>query len=631
MAIEDRPTFFEGQFLGASDLEDLVQYSQTRDARHWLGGHTWGIALGLQIVEVQVKGAEARTDLYLQPGFAWDGFGRPIVNLAPFRIPPDLFAGIAYDPDLDETEPGGRLFTVALRYTEARGHGPAPGFEQCEPEDQSSRVREGFVLEIGSRLGPISKIVVGPKTIDAEAALTAFDSAAAPLPDGSVPHQTFPEAPRTRWPVAVGVGRWKPAVDAFSSGGFVKRTPADLAAGRALRRSIGLVGGSVVAPEGVIALRDRGSAPSSIESDDLVRVEGALRVDRAIRMFGGPLDFVDQTGRDRGIPITIARRSGADSAALRVTLGKEQKGANRLVIGVQEDDDTFTPSLTIRDDGRVGVGTTNPLTSLHLPSSGLQIGQSPTPGDNFYLVSDDDGGRAFRVYGGNYDTGAPVLTVTADGRLGIGTNVPQTMAHVVGNRIRLESEGKTIDLRADGAAVDLQTTTNSLYIRSTGAGNHLLLNPYRSSDGNVGVGTTAPREALEVNGNVRIGTNGDWLAAGGGENLRLLRGTWTPSMGFGATGTGWSMAHPGPGLFLIVFDPAFPAPPSASVTQINGAGDSNPFPFFDFIFDLFGTAASTLDNCIILGITPTYMMVKTGRTDGSPEDRSFSFLVVGSR
>ncbi|MCS7065928.1 MAG: hypothetical protein NZL85_06570, partial [Fimbriimonadales bacterium] len=49
------------------------------------------------------------------------------------------------------------------------------------------------------------------------------------------------------------------------------------------------------------------------------------------------------------------------------------------------------------------------------------------------------------------------------GDVGIGTTSPSTRLHVVGNRSRLEGGGKIVDLRTDGAAVDLESPTSSLF------------------------------------------------------------------------------------------------------------------------------------------------------------------------
>ena len=48
---EQRPDFFEGEILSASDLEQLVVYLRDQSARHALGAHTWGIVAGLQLLE----------------------------------------------------------------------------------------------------------------------------------------------------------------------------------------------------------------------------------------------------------------------------------------------------------------------------------------------------------------------------------------------------------------------------------------------------------------------------------------------------------------------------------------------------------------------------------------------------
>src|SRR5262249_37423053 len=46
-----RATFYEGQYLGAADLTAVVDYGRVQHARHLLGAHTWGIAMGLELDE----------------------------------------------------------------------------------------------------------------------------------------------------------------------------------------------------------------------------------------------------------------------------------------------------------------------------------------------------------------------------------------------------------------------------------------------------------------------------------------------------------------------------------------------------------------------------------------------------
>src|SRR5262245_43515661 len=109
-APEARPHYYEGQYLGASDLESAVAYGMVRDARHSLAGHAWGIAVGLGLFERSL-GGDGSVEVLVEPGFAWDGFGRPIVVPAPSRIQESLLADIPFDPNQD---PRGRLFEVWL-------------------------------------------------------------------------------------------------------------------------------------------------------------------------------------------------------------------------------------------------------------------------------------------------------------------------------------------------------------------------------------------------------------------------------------------------------------------------------------------------------------------------------------
>jgi hypothetical protein len=105
--------------------------------------------------------------------------------------------------------------------------------------------------------------------------------------------------------------------------------------------------------------------------------------------------------------------------------------------------------------------------------------------------------------------GAEAARFDIAGKVGIGKQVPQVRLHVQGDRIRLESADglRVVDLRADGAALDLQSTNAPLFIN--GPGQPTFLNP---NGGNVGIGTIQPRTPLHVEG--RISTGEDFRSAG---------------------------------------------------------------------------------------------------------------------
>ena len=79
-----RPVFFEGQILGAIDLQETVEYSRGRDARHARYLHTWGIASGLDLTkkpkQLEISGNTFDyNEIWLSPGIAIDGRGREII------------------------------------------------------------------------------------------------------------------------------------------------------------------------------------------------------------------------------------------------------------------------------------------------------------------------------------------------------------------------------------------------------------------------------------------------------------------------------------------------------------------------------------------------------------------------
>src|SRR5687768_17330815 len=91
-----RPVFFEGQILGAIDLQDTVEYSRGREARHERYLHTWGIASGLELSakpkQIEVNNATIDyQEIWLSPGLAIDGRGREILVPESRRLSEDDF------------------------------------------------------------------------------------------------------------------------------------------------------------------------------------------------------------------------------------------------------------------------------------------------------------------------------------------------------------------------------------------------------------------------------------------------------------------------------------------------------------------------------------------------------------
>jgi hypothetical protein len=90
-----------------------------------------------------------------------------------------------------------------------------------------------------------------------------------------------------------------------------------------------------------------------------------------------------------------------------------------------------------------------------------------------------------------------------------------------------------------------------------------------NSAGDFGIGTVAPVSKLDVRGDIRLGSNGQYLAPGAEENLRIVRGTCSAVGCTGINidvGTGFTAAVLGDGRYRVTFTTPFNGLPTVTAS-----------------------------------------------------------------
>lgn len=552
----ERPRFFEGQYIGSADLEAVIAYARNTAREHALGAHSWGVAAGLELIETAAEGGGV--DYFVLPGFAWDGYGRPIVLLEPRQVPAAKFASL---PSGDQT--------VWLRYNEAPFQGLRPGFETCSSEEAYSRIRESVEVEVGSfglsqREGGIE--IAGVATSDArlaprlfrDAAPDSADNLAPVLCNGAVPHQDFP-ADTERWLVPIGVATWQSGTP-----GLLKtRSEPSQMLGRTQRRMAGLVAESLFASDGVIRLRDGFAqfqsgvslddlcapmktgdlrfAPDALDSskttprlvgNELVWVEGNLRVTGQARLFGTRLELRDGSGLETaGVPLYARRGLNphvANGQDFEIVIGEASNDSNRLAVGpTAAGYGTLLERFVLRGDGSFAFGASIPATftstglitamqdaTLTLAAATAKLGKlsfhtltnpgaSATLGAELaHIAYDDDPTKKALRVGASTDL-ARLTYWNASGNVCIGAADPQA-------RLDVRQLGGTESLRIDSGAIaafdngvvsrlDLQSSGGALHVH---AGMTQTARVVVTDIGRVGIGTDAPTTNLHVRGSI---------------------------------------------------------------------------------------------------------------------------------
>ena len=642
--VQARPRFYEGQFLAAADLTAVVDYTRTRGARASLAGHRWGIAIGLDLVEV--PGPNSSLDVVVTPGYAVDGFGRPIVVGESTRLPTALFARIDAMVPPGGAAPPPVPVEVWIRYDETLDQGPRPGFETCDGGSAYSRVSERFVLEVGPRdlAAQRDHIEIAGRSMEASQALRTFDAAAPEMVDASIPHQLLPEEGRPAlWLVPIGVVLYQPG----SPGTLVKRDPTTLQRHTLSREYTGVVAGSVEAIAGSVRVHDRGRPYSTSRTEELLQVEGEIRADGDVRIFGHALSFVASHAESPRQPLQVLRRDDLTTGAASLTLvvGDKQAGNNRLVVARKSGADSYEAKLVVTDQGRVGIGTETPKAPLHLTDQGLQIGTSTTATNNFHLQA-GDGPRALRFLNGDSGSGTPLVTLTATGRLGVGETDPSHPLHVKGslgvrqNAMYLGGDSRWSSLTfnahhdSDNVAwVFPDTSKPAVTVEMDAVDGYPRFEVWATlpglenkqwtprlhvngHTGNVGIGTRSPSARLDVAGNLRF----DGLdAVGAGSRTRLVSGA-VSAAGTPSVAGDFTVVRIAVGRYLVTFTTPFAGPPVVVAARVYG----------DVSVDAGGSVEAG-ETVVVDQVLADRAVIATANKAAALTNGGFTFIAIGPR
>ena len=487
----DRVRYTEGQFLGAADFQDEQDYHRRALGRHEIGGHTWGIVVGLELVENADPADAQFVDPVLSPGLAVDGYGRQIVSFGTLPIDSALFDAFTTD--------GHR--TVWIEYDETTSRPAGDGFADCR-DGEATRTVETFKIVIDPPVTASAVIVDGVPAAPPQA-----PSGTPEIPaDMSVPYQELPvEPPLNRWLVRLGSLHWDGTVGRFR--------PA--AAGRLSqqRTYVGAVAASVLSPAGTLTVAPR-TAFTHADAADFVTVDGRLRTQGRINaqadiwLEGSRAHFASlgvETEEDA--VITLGRDTGTGAAKeqrLRLRLGDDAVSTTYLSIGTG--DRVGTPVVEIHADG-----------TLSIPTGLLDFGATDRQDINLNGVTSGLGTQAGSVFfrsasefiwyrgglfsGTGHDPGTDgqlQLVLDADGSFDFGDRTRQMLS--------LWSTGGQHQY-----GIGVQDST--LYFRSASdvcwfkGGSHS--NMRDNSGGGALQMKLDDTAALSVTGNVVVGSNGD--------------------------------------------------------------------------------------------------------------------------
>ncbi|HEX6904127.1 MAG TPA: hypothetical protein VF789_30735 [Thermoanaerobaculia bacterium] len=484
-----RPRYFNGQLLREEDFNLAQNYLIARDSWHGRQFHSPGVAEGLA-VDAGVGASQAK----VSPGSGMDSLGRPIVLVEEVLLPLDRLAN--------------RTVLVVISYAETPSDPASSGagdFTRWQERPEVAVVPEGAGAPPESTHLRLARLV-----LDANSKVKEHDA-------------TVRRFAGTRLGNELELRRLVLSREGVASSGW----PA-LTCGAANRVDVGgdlQVGGALTVGPGKSAANAEFNLRFTAHESDFASLQSKVAGGVTALTLSVGDDFEDSinlttVGWQRGQRGPINLRAG------NITLELEAVATRSLSVV----DSAAKPLLSVRNDGRVGIGTAEPEGTLEVNSGGADV--SPTLGvstlgrEDFFAIygarrSSQNNDLLWRrgllrfgtatTFGGQ--AFSEKMRITEAGNVGVGNVDPGNYRLAIrqsapdsglGLRITNPDASKSLQLwvGTGGGVVDAEGSTN-LHLRTNGQERLFIQNA-----GNVGIGNLNPRTRLEVSGDLLLDNGG---------------------------------------------------------------------------------------------------------------------------